>query len=751
MPKHASKATWLARVRDSSLRHCVPPFHVFTVGDWSNDCEYCLDLIQKKFRSHLVAVRSSRTGECAGVSAQAGRYRSFGAIDSNDRDALRDSVNSVITSYIDVEVDDEVLIQTWVSEAIAIIGATSASAGQYAGTASISYRVGNETHAITAGWTNTQRFWLATGTNTRTDWPSAVRRAFSLLSRLENVLATKALELEIAVDHVGRLRLLQVSPSTRLQNRVNDASICKVLTRVENDYGKRLQPRTGELGRNTLFGLMPDWNPAELIGEHPRALAVTLFHALITRGAWREARIELGYRHTKIHSLMAPIAGRPYIDVRASLNSLIPGTLSSDLALPVIDASIRKLREQPALHDRIETELQPTCIGFANEWRQQLLEAGLNRAEQRTWEVALKTLELKWTKQPTHKTSIRLLDAALEKIMQAITNERHDVHALVNCLKLIETELALPFAVHARLAFIARFQLTSLVRADALCESRLNDLFNSVSATRSPAGVSANASGTQRPSTFDIRVPPIRANVMHTRHVNSLFNLTERERCDIERLFKSHNHATDADAWIVLSQQRIELREHSKYVLSAALSHWFSALTQWGNFQEFDADALSHLSIKSLKTYRDTVQLRQHVAAGRKQHEQDHRIRMPVLITHRRDLRANVDCASRPTFFGRGRVSGQVQVIDRFTKRTTLGVGIVVLTRAADPGFDWIFDYPIAALVTCFGGPHSHMAIRCNELALPCVLGCGDTTYDTLMAAHCISIDLEQQHLMIDA
>ena len=124
---------------------------------------------------------------------------------------------------------------------------------------------------------------------------------------------------------------------------------------------------------------------------------------------------------------------------------------------------------------------------------------------------------------------------------------------------------------------------------------------------------------------------------------------------------------------------------------------------------------------------------------------------MPLLVANRADIRANTEPALRPTFLGRGRLSGALCVIDRHTGAAQIAPGSVVLIRAADPGFDWIFAYPFAALVTCYGGPHSHMAVRCAELNVPCVLGCGDAVYAALSVATSATIDFELGHLAVNA
>ena len=55
-------------------------------------------------------------------------------------------------------------------------------------------------------------------------------------------------------------------------------------------------PVSGILGGVTIFGQMPDWNPAEIIGRVPKALSMSLYRVLIMNSAWRVARSEMGYR-----------------------------------------------------------------------------------------------------------------------------------------------------------------------------------------------------------------------------------------------------------------------------------------------------------------------------------------------------------------------------------------------------------------------------------------------------------------------
>jgi len=67
--------------------------------------------------------------------------------------------------------------------------------------------------------------------------------------------------------------------------------------------------------------------------------------------------------------------------------------------------------------------------------------------------------------------------------------------------------------------------------------------------------------------------------------------------------------------------------------------------------------------------------------------------------------------------------------------------GAIVCIPNADPGFDWLFAYPIAGLITAWGGANSHMAIRAGELGLPAVIGAGEVNYQRWSHADRLHVD----------
>tara|TARA_B100000929_G_C15196330_1_gene314142 strand:- start:215 stop:517 length:303 start_codon:yes stop_codon:yes gene_type:complete len=73
----------------------------------------------------------------------------------------------------------------------------------------------------------------------------------------------------------------------------------------------------------------------------------------------------------------------------------------------------------------------------------------------------------------------------------------------------------------------------------------------------------------------------------------------------------------------------------------------------------------------------------------------------------------------------------------------------IILLENADPGYDWIFSYNLAGLITKYGGVASHMAIRCAELNLPAAIGCGEIFYEKLQHSSRVLLDCDNSQISI--
>ena len=109
-------------------------------------------------------------------------------------------------------------------------------------------------------------------------------------------------------------------------------------------------------GNYMIFGLMPDWNPVEMIGYQPNALSYSLYETLITNDAWNKSRTLMGYKNVD-RPLMYKISGKPFIDARLSFYSFIPKNVPRLLAKKLVNFWSKKLINKSYLHDKIEFEI----------------------------------------------------------------------------------------------------------------------------------------------------------------------------------------------------------------------------------------------------------------------------------------------------------------------------------------------------------------------------------------------------------
>ena len=100
---------------------------------------------------------------------------------------------------------------------------------------------------------------------------------------------------------------------------------------------------------------------------------------------------------------------------------------------------------------------------------------------------------------------------------------------------------------------------------------------------------------------------------------------------------------------------------------------------------------------------------------------------------------------SKPNFITVSKVQADVVVLKDSVNAEI--AGRIVALEKADPGYDWIFAKGIAGLVTKYGGPASHMAIRCAEFGLPSAIGCGAQTFNYVCASERIEIDCNNKKI----
>ncbi len=125
------------------------------------------------------------------------------------------------------------------------------------------------------------------------------------------------------------------------------------------------------------------------------------------------------------------------------------------------------------------------------------------------------------------------------------------------------------------------------------------------------------------------------------------------------------------------------------------------------------------------------------IELGKEKYFETSRTILPPLIKSPEDVWAFKWPQTEPNFITQKQVTAPVTTSE--TPETVSGK--IVCIPSADPGFDWLFAYPIAGLITAWGGVNSHMAIRAGELGLPAVIGAGEIFYQRWSTANRIHLD----------
>jgi len=502
--------------------------------------------------------------------------------------------------------------------------------------------------------------------------------------------------------------------------------------------------------RPALFGLMPDWNPAELLGEHPRPLARSLFDALLAHGTWWQARATLGYRRPPRSDLLVGIAGRPCVDVAASFASLLPATVGAADAAAAVRAWCRRLADAPALHDRVELEVAVTCAEFDRVAR--LCAGGLGGDRARRIADALRRHSLA-AFAPARVAAER---ESAERRAQACWPVPGGPQALRAALAHVRRGAALPFARAARLDFIGAALLRSAVRVGAL-DAAQGDRVRAGSGTLAGALVRPGRPGVDglhpevlRPGTFEIDVPLVGVErAVHAVAWDAAPIPVPSDLAGLDALLAADGWTVDGATLLRMAADASRAREVGKFALARAIAALLEGIASFGGRLGLDRRQLGWLTLAQLAAARDAGAACDAATRAEARHAADHPLRVPSLLQAPIDLATPEFAAGRPSFLGKRAADGVVLRVARDTAPGQVPPAAVLAIESADPGFDWVFLRRPAALLTAFGGPQSHMALRCVELDVPAVLGLGLPRFERLARAARLRIDPQRHALAV--
>lgn len=760
----SSKAKTLAAFQGRLHSARVLDQVTFTVARWSDDRQSCIDSVNKALGLDGLIVRSSAANEDTAMESMAGYYESVANV--NGTDAFADAVDYVVKSYgaSGDPGEDEVLVQPMLSGVVRSGVAFNVDPNTGAPYRVINYEEGSDTSAVTGGKGGATYVHVA-GSNRKA--PKHLQRVLALLDELEALVPDTPLDIEFAFsDDDESLVLLQARPLVLRKSVGKVEDLHRRLREVEEKVGRGLGPHPFLHGEKTVYGVMPDWNPAEIIGIRPRPLALSLYREMITDAIWAYQRHNYGYKNLRSFPLLLHFHGLPYIDVRVSFNSFIPRDVDGHLADKLVDYYIERLTEAPNLHDKIEFEVVFSCYSLDLPSRLEVLgEAGISVAERDQLAESLRRL----TNRVIHKENglwcadrdkLKTLDARRNQVMEADLDKVSRIYWLLEDCKRYGT---LPFAGLARAGFIAVQMLKSMVSVGVMNTSEYDAFMGGLSTESShmikDQGTLSRSTflakyGHLRPGTYDILSPrydeapdlyfdwSAPSQGTKEKEAAAPFALKLEQMRDISELLKEHGLDADVVGLFDFLEAGITLRERAKFLFTRNLSDALSLMGALGEELGFSQDDMSYADVRTFYEMHGSggdrkALLARSIEQGRKRYEETKQLWLPPLIGGVDELWGFEALASEPNFITQKSI---VAPVVSHTDKDKLAGSIVAIPNA-DPGYDWLFSHPIEGLVTAYGGVNSHMAIRAGELGLPAVIGAGDTLFEKWSSASRLSID----------
>ena len=777
-----TKAKILSYLKGKIAIFNVPELLIFDVDSFSTSSVDLVNAIQNTFCGRTVVIRSSAADEDGGITSCAGEYDSVLNVSSADGEAICAAFATVIASYQRKDKTtgaDEIIVQEMVLNTImsGVVFTHDLNTGAPYYVINYDDESGLTNTVTSGGGEYANRTLYIHRGAIQSLRSERFRRLLDAIQELEQIMGSQFLDVEFALGEDLTPYLLQVRAITTQPNwnRAVAKRIDAGLHGIQQYVKLRFKPTPGVYGSTTVLGQMPDWNPAEMIGRAPRALAFSLYKTLITDHAWRIARGQMGYSVPIGQPLMVSLAGQPFIDTRLSFHSYLPAKLPKEIGEKLVDEWVSRLKSHPQLHDKVEFEVAITTFSFdIDEKIDALIGSAITPAECLVFKDCLR-----------QQTAALLtgdgdggIAQALVRVDELIKRQFKGPTPTESChlgglFGMIDDCIRLgtiPFSILARHGFIARTILLSLHRRGILTKEETqhiqsgfrtvaSDLVDDMRATQ--LGELSRSEfmtkyGHLRPGTYDIlsrrydQMPAIGTDATQVRPQHSLneFALSAQQRREIDSLLHAEGF-TGIDAQKLLDYVKAATvgREYGKFVFTRSVSEILELIAAFGEANGLSRDEMSHIALDHLlqvesASAEGSVEERLRLIAedAAERHALSVAIRLPQVLFDEAGVHVVPFQVSHPNFITNKKITASCVYVRTDTSTLNL-TGKIVLIENADPGFDWIFAQQIGGLITKYGGANSHMAIRCAEFGIPAAIGCGEQRFEMFTSAHQLLLD----------
>jgi phosphohistidine swiveling domain-containing protein len=739
----------------------IPKLKIYSCNDFlQNEKKIVNDIIQN-FKSKI-AIRSSSQEEDQFNKSNAGKYSSFLNVDIKNYWIIKDKINEVINSYKKNKHNQVFFIQEMVNE-IKISGVLlTRNLENYSKCININYHVGSDSSVVTSGKENTKNLIFVPNSKFKID-----NRFNKLLRITYKLIATfneEDLDLEFAIDKKNKIYILQVRklivPKKFLSNTLD---LRKIYTHLGKKINKLQKKHYSLRGASTFFGVMTDWNPAEIIGIKPKPLALSLYRELVTDHVWSENRKIYGYRDLSQFHLMTTFYGTPFIDIRIDFNSWLPKELPNKLSEKIINIYLKDFKSKQYLHDKVEFEILFTCYTLDTEKKiNTRFKTFLTLPEKKILINSLKKINFKALKQIKND-----LNCTKELIKRQNLIKKSSLYYIDKVYWLLEDCKkygTLSFAGIARCAFISTDILNSFVNEKIFTENDRLKFLSSIKTITSELNEDIlkdkkefiNKYGHLRPGTYEITSLNYKTNFKNyfggysksKKIYNDVheYKFSQKQKVAINKFIKKTKIYKNFEDLISFIKNSIKYREYSKFIFSKNIDMIFENLESFGKKFDLKKDDLSYLNINTFldlyfnfSSFKSVKSLKKNIKENKTEYIANQKIILPDVITSEKDLFLQVKKKTKVNFISNKIITAKLFEYKEINIRKKIN-GIVCIENA-DPGYDFLFTKNIKGLITKYGGQNSHMAIRCAELNLPALIGVGDEAYKKIIKNKSIKID----------
>lgn len=742
--------------------------------DWKQDDKSCLRLIKAKFKHKALIIRSDSDSEDGFHTSNAGAFLSVLDV-PNVESELLEAIEKVFSSYTDLKDSSNILIQPMLRNVKCSGVVFSRTLNYGAPYFSINYVRSSDTAAITSGISNDDiNTIVSRNIDPRVLTDGSIEKMLhTTVLELESLIGLDSLDVEFAINKKNELYILQVRPIAVDHNSNNfaDTDIFEHINYAKNKCKQMQKAKLFLHGDTTYFGVMPDWNPAEIIGTTSNRLASSLYQHIITDEIWAQSRMEFGYKDIRSKELMTFFCGRPYIDIRASLNSFLPLQLSVNVSEKLVNYALSHLKANPWLHDKIEFEVIPTCYSIDfKKWEKRLKKAKFSSEEIKEIKNSLIQISRNAINiSASQAQRIAILEQRYESYITQDLDDVSKIKALLNDCKNYGT---VAFANLARCAFIAISHLKGLVGQGVLTEDERDKFLNSIQTVAHDCvheaylvktGVLSREYylkkyGHLRPGTYDIRsesyknniekyMEPIINNANKPESIArfSLHDIPEARKSKIVKFINKLKKGMTLDQFEEFLRYSIGARENYKFIFSKNLSEAIDCIENFCTKNGVSKESASNIHIKDIIEAPQRKNLKEYLEFMSQTHIEENNlakvVELPAVIFSSEEIEYFHHNKAMPNFITNLTASGEVASISSTCANDIDLEDKIVLTSHADPGFDWVFSYRIKGLITRYGGANSHMAIRCAEFGLPAAIGVGEVMFEKLCPAKVVLLD----------